>query len=87
MLARTLVDHRVELEVDLVETAREVDRERLAIVAALEAIDEAVGQAEIEQVGRGCVQPVLGEPEVARDSITGGDQLGGEWTGLDERLP
>lgn len=87
VLPSALVDRRVELEVDLIKTAREVNRERLTVVTALEAIDEPVGQAEVEQVGRGGVQPALGEPEVAGDPITRGDQLAGERTGLDERLP
>ncbi|MCZ7589172.1 MAG: hypothetical protein M5U27_10035 [Gaiella sp.] len=50
----------MQLEVDLIETAREVNRERLAVVTALGAIDEPVGQAEVEQVGRAAFSQLSG---------------------------
>ncbi len=48
MLARTLVDQCVELEVDLVVARGEVDGQAIAVVPALEAIDEPLRQTELE---------------------------------------
>ena len=56
---------------DLVITRSQIDRQSLAVVAALEALEEALGQAEVEQVGWAAVQPALAEVEVASYPLGG----------------
>jgi hypothetical protein len=85
VLPGSLVDHGVELEVDLIEAAREMDGERLSMVTTLESVDKAVGEPEVEQVGRGRVEPILGQVEVARDLVTRFDQRSGQRPWLRER--
>ncbi len=63
VLARPLVYECVQLEMDLVEPAREVDREDVAVAPALEPIDEAGGQSEVQE--RCGVEPVRGQRDVA----------------------
>lgn len=48
MLAGSLVDQGVELEVDLVVAGGEVDGQAVAVAPALEAIGESLQQAELE---------------------------------------
>jgi hypothetical protein len=74
VLAGALVDERVQLEVDLIEAAREMDGQRLTERPRLDAIEEAGRQPEIDQVGRASVEPVLGKPEVTGHAITRRDQ-------------
>src|SRR5579885_2714569 len=84
VLASALIDQRVELEVDLIEAARQMDGERFAVIAALEPANEAIRKTEVEQVGRGSIEPVLGEVEVARDLVARLDQRGRQWARLRE---
>lgn len=59
VLAPTLVHRRVELEVDLVESAREMNPEELSEIAPLETLLESGRQAEVEQAFRSWIEPVL----------------------------
>lgn len=52
VLAGTLIDKGIELEVDLVMAGSQVDNQGPTVVTALEALDKALGHAEIEQVAR-----------------------------------
>ena len=64
------VGHRVELEMDLVETAGEVDVQRRAVVLAFEPVEETVGSP-----NRGGPRPAVSasyrEAEVARHPVAG----------------
>lgn len=64
------VGHRVKLEVDLVEPAREMHPQRGAVGAALEPLEETAGESEVEQARRAGVQPTFVQAEVAGNSIT-----------------
>ncbi len=85
MLAEPLVHERVELEMDLVETRREVDRQTGTQVPRADAPQESLGQAKIHQAGRTGIEPVLRKTKVARDSIAGIDKVWRERIGLAQR--
>lgn len=69
MPAEARVRKRVELEVDLVEPARQVDGERRADLQRRQAPDEALGQPPTEEVPRACVEPAGIDSEVGGDRV------------------
>ena len=85
VLAEPLVHERVELEMDLVETRREVDRQADTQVPPADAPQESLRQAKIHQAGRTGIEPVLRKTKVARDSIAGIDEVWRERIGLAQR--
>ena len=58
MLAKPLINERVELEVNLIEPRREVNLEAITELARLDAIHESRGQTEVHQGGRTGIEPV-----------------------------
>jgi len=64
-----LVDHREELEVNLIHAPGEMDCEGMAVVSRHDPGHEARRQTLREKVRRTAVEPVLGQVEVTRHAI------------------
>jgi hypothetical protein len=79
VLSEALVDDGVQLEVDLIDAAREMNGERLAVFPGFESFDEPCRTSEVEQRPRSGVQPVFGEAEVRRDAVTRLEECGRKW--------
>lgn len=79
MLTWPLIYEGVELEVDLVVAGGQIDDEAVAVITSLETVDEALGQAEREQVSGARVQPLCGDREVAGNSVPGSAETVGQW--------
>lgn len=86
VLAEPLIHERVELEVDLVQPRREVDRETGGQLPRADAPQEPLGQAKIHQAGRTGIEPIVRKTEVACDSIADVGEARGERIGFDQRL-
>ena len=71
MAPAALVNHGEKLEVNLIEPVREVDDEGRSVRPGYHPVHESFGQPPFEQVRRSRIQPVLGQPEVRRDSRPG----------------
>src|SRR4051794_23804329 len=67
-----MIDQRVELEVDLVVARGEVRGQAIAVVPPLEAVDESLRQAELQQIGRAGVEPLGRKGKVPGYAVTGG---------------
>lgn len=78
VLARALIDCRVELQMNLIDAGREQDLQAGAVDSMLRPLIEAVGQSEVEQRRGSWVQPVIGQPEVAGYGMCGIEQGRGE---------
>jgi hypothetical protein len=74
MTPTALVNHGKELEVDLIEAAGEVNNEGRPVGPGHHPAHEALGQPPFQQVRRSCVQPVLGQSEVRRNSRSCGQE-------------
>ena len=79
VLSEALVDDGVQLEVDLIDAAREMNGQRRAVFPGFESFDEPCRKSEVEQRPRSGVQPVFGEAEVRRDAVTRLEECGRKW--------
>ena len=67
MTSSALINQGKELEVNLVESASEVDDEGYPVGPGYYPTHEGVRQPPSEQVRWPCVRPVLGQPEIRGD--------------------
>jgi hypothetical protein len=74
MTTPSLVNHGVQLEVNLVEAASEVDDQGFPIGPGHDAAHEGLRQPPSEQIRWPCVQPVLIQAEVRSDSRSCGQE-------------
>ena len=75
VLARALVDEGVKLEVDLVESRREMNRQRTVEHLRVDALEKAAGQPKIHEICWPGIQPALRHPKVLRHRVASPHQI------------
>lgn len=70
MPANALIDKRVQLEVDLIESRGEANSQASTVAPRLHAIGEPDRDPELHQARRTRVDPILRKPKVAADAIS-----------------
>ncbi len=84
VLAQTLVDKGIQLEVDLVVPRREMHRQGIAEHLRLDTVEKAIGQAEIHKIRWAGIEPRVRHPEILRDLIPSFLECGRQRSALQE---
>ena len=84
MLARALIRDRVELEMNLIDTARKPEREEGAVVPPLESRLETLRKTEVEKARGTRVEPISREAKVICDLCDGGHKRVRQWIGTNK---